>query len=64
MTTREWTAPKEGAVKVANTAGCERHTLGNLLAAGEPGPQQLVGVVLVDGRTRGADEARRLPQAL
>ena len=52
---REWTGPNDGAVRVANTHGCAVIDLGDALASGEPGADELAGVALVGGRAGGAD---------
>ena len=64
---REWTGPNDGAVRVANTHGCAGDRLGDALASGEPGADELAGVALVDRRAGRADglaavaAARRTP---
>ena len=53
---RAWTGPNDGAVKVANTHGCAVIVLGDALAAGQSGADELAGVALVHlraGRTDG-----------
>jgi len=62
-TGREWTGPKDGAVTVANAAGC-RPRRGDALAAGEPGAQEMVGVAAVGLGAAGADGGAAVPAGL
>ena len=52
---RVCTGPKEGAVRVANTAGWRGDGVGDAFAAGEAGADELVGVGAVGLGARGAD---------
>ena len=61
---RLWTGPKEGAVRVAKTRGWVADGVGDALAAGEAGADEVVGVGGVDQAQEGQREARRLPQAV
>ena len=56
-----WTGPKPGAVRVANTHGCAATVLGDALAAGQAGADDLAGVVLVDRGAGGADVLAAVP---
>ena len=55
---RVCTGPKPGAVRVANTHGCAATDVGDALAAGQAGADQLVGVAVVDRGAGRADRAR------